>query len=123
MKRYAVFGAAIAMILAIGVTREANAESCIDYLENQYLSAKSKARSCGVSADHMGAVDQDYSSPSLPDCSAGLQDVGSQLEAFEECAGVYYCASRAYKCAMERASAGADCNSAMSDCISEYPVQ
>jgi hypothetical protein len=109
-------------MVACSLASSAKADSCLSYLENQYLSAKSKARSCGVSGEYLSSIDSNYSSPSLPDCSADAGEVGSQLQAFEACAGVYYCASRAYKCAIDRVGEGADCDSAMNGCLSDYPV-
>ncbi len=98
----------------------ASAESCTQYLANQFVQAKTNASRCGVSASLIGSIDDP--SPLPGGCAQGARSVQSQLGAFQACAAVYFCATEAYRCALRAVSGGADCQSAMQDCARRNPI-
>jgi hypothetical protein len=68
-----------------------------------------------------------HTAPGLNDpvelnCAGGLEDTSSQWTQLQQCARVYACASLSYQCALEEAQAGADCQAAMTDCLSRIGV-
>jgi hypothetical protein len=92
----------------------------MQYLATQFIQAKTNASQCGVSAGLIGSIGDPSPSPGA--CSRGARSVQSQLGAFQACAAVYFCATEAYRCAMKAVSAGADCQSAMQNCVLQNPI-
>ena len=97
------------------------AQSCISGLKQNRLQMMSLADQCNVNASLMGALEAGEIPPDQGACGRPLS-VNAQNEAFNECARVYLCAVRAYNCAIQRAEAGEDCQSAAGACLQEYRV-
>jgi hypothetical protein len=99
----------------------AYAESCVSYLQKQYLAAKHNAGECGASAQMIASIDTTNVPDRGANCGGSLAS-GSQLSAFNACARTYYCASFAYKCALQRVRSDSDCQGAMSACVTQFPI-
>jgi hypothetical protein len=98
----------------------AEAESCADYLTNQFVQARTNASNCDVSERLIGSINAPSPAPGA--CQGGPQVVQSQLGAFQACSAVYFCATEAYRCALRRVSAGESCQSAMRACVVDNPI-
>lgn len=93
---------------------------CIPYLRGKLRDMMSGAEQCGVSAAQMRTFPEennvDYG------CHRPLSSQPSQLNSFQSCARVYYCAGRFYRCAISAKNSGSDCRSAMNGCVANNPV-
>ncbi len=121
LARQATWAMVIGAMFAICGPETASAQSCMGYLTQQLLQAKRNAANCGLSDQLIASIDTQNDPDEGANCDAPI-DVQSQQEAFNQCSRVYYCASFAYKCAIDRARNGEECQSAMQACLDEHHV-